>query len=61
LAVKQALQEKEGIQVDQIKLIYSGKPLLDDKTLGSYNITAGTTIYMILHLRGGGGGSIAAL
>jgi hypothetical protein len=25
--VKQALQEKEGIQVDQIRLIYSGKQL----------------------------------
>jgi hypothetical protein len=27
LMVKQALQEKEGIQVDQIRLIYSGKQL----------------------------------
>ena len=27
LAIKQALQEKEGIQVEQIRLIYSGKQL----------------------------------
>jgi len=27
LSVKQELQEKEGIQVDQIKLIFSGKQL----------------------------------
>lgn len=27
LAVKQALQEKEGIQVDQIRLVHSGKQL----------------------------------
>jgi ubiquitin-like protein Nedd8 len=27
LAVKQALQEKEGILVDQIRLIYSGRQL----------------------------------
>jgi Ubiquitin family len=52
--VKQALQEKEGIQVDQIKLIHSGKQLADDKTLESYNITAGSTIHMVLQLRGGG-------
>lgn len=53
LAVKQALQEKEGIQVDQIKLIYSGKQLADDKTLESYGIAAGATIHMVLQLRGG--------
>ena len=29
--VKQALQEKEGIQVEQIRLIFSGKQLADDK------------------------------
>ena len=55
LAIKQALQEKEGIQVDQIKLIHSGKQLADDKTLESYNIVAGATIHMVLQLRGGYG------
>jgi len=54
LSVKQALQEKEGIQVDQIRLIHSGKQLADDKTLESYNIAAGATIHMVLQLRGGG-------
>ncbi|KAJ0407591.1 hypothetical protein ATCC90586_006234 [Pythium insidiosum] len=61
LHVKQALQEKEGIQVDQIRLIYSGKQLLiysgkqlaDDKTLQDYNVAAGGTIHMVLQLRGG--------
>jgi len=53
--VKQALQEKEGIQVDQIKLIFSGKQLADEKTLESYGIVAGATIHMVLQLRGGGG------
>jgi ubiquitin-like protein Nedd8 len=53
LAIKQALQEKEGIQVDQIKLIYSGKQLADDKSLESYSINAGATIHMVLQLRGG--------
>lgn len=53
LAVKQALQEKEGIQVDQIRLIFSGKQLSDDRTLESYAINAGATIHMVLQLRGG--------
>ncbi|CAM9244321.1 unnamed protein product [Hapterophycus canaliculatus] len=51
--VKQALQEKEGIQVDQIRLIYSGKQLADDHTLAHYNVAAGGTIHMVLQLRGG--------
>ena len=47
LQIKQALQEKEGIQVD------SGKQLADDKTIESYQIAAGGTIHMVLQLRGG--------
>mmetsp|Transcript_6888 Transcript_6888/g.14946 ORF Transcript_6888/g.14946 Transcript_6888/m.14946 type:complete len:80 (+) Transcript_6888:123-362(+) len=53
LAVKQALQEKEGIQVDQIRLIFSGRQLADERTLESYSINAGATIHMVLQLRGG--------
>lgn len=53
LEVKQALQEKEGIQVDQIRLIYSGKQMSDDKGLNEYGVSAGGTIHMVLQLRGG--------
>lgn len=53
LQVKQALQEKEGIDVDQIRLIFSGKQLSDEKSLSEYNISAGGTIHMVLQLRGG--------
>jgi hypothetical protein len=53
LSVKQALQEKEGIQVDQIRLIFSGKQLSDEKSLQDYNVAAGGTIHMVLQLRGG--------
>ncbi|XP_026057822.1 polyubiquitin-like isoform X2 [Carassius auratus] len=35
-------------------LIYNGRQLEDDQTLGSYNIITGSTIYACLHLRGGG-------
>ena len=53
-SVKLSLQEKEGIVVQQIRLIFNGKQLDDTKTLDSYGITAGLTIHMILALRGGG-------
>mmetsp|Transcript_35469 Transcript_35469/g.35678 ORF Transcript_35469/g.35678 Transcript_35469/m.35678 type:complete len:80 (-) Transcript_35469:495-734(-) len=53
LAIKQALQEKEGIEVSQIRLIFSGKQLGDDSALRDYNIPAGATIHMVLQLRGG--------
>jgi len=53
LEVKSALQEKEGIQVDQIRLIYSGKQLNDNNTLASYDVKAGAVIHMVLQLRGG--------
>ncbi len=51
--LKQMLQEKEGIQVDQIRLIYQGKQLADAKKLSDYKISAGSTIHMVLQLRGG--------
>lgn len=53
LQVKTLLQEKEGITVAQIRLIYNGKQLADDKTLDSYSITGGATLHMVLALRGG--------
>ena len=51
--VKQALQEKEGIDIEQIRLIFGGKQLQDDLTISSYNMEAGNTIHMVLQLRGG--------
>jgi len=53
LDVKHALQEKEGIQADQIRLIFSGKQLADDKRLEEYGVNAGAVIHMVLQLRGG--------
>merc|ERR1712070_760434 len=38
IQVKEALQEKEGIQMEQIRLIFSGKQLADENSLQSYNI-----------------------
>ncbi len=51
--IKSALQEKEGIPGEQIRLIYSGKVLKDELTIQEANINPGTTLMMMMHLRGG--------
>jgi len=39
--------------VDQIRLIFSGRQLADERSLEHYKINAGATIHMVLQLRGG--------
>ena len=51
LQIKNALQEKEGILVEQIKLIYGGKQLADENRVTDYKIEPGTTLHMILQVR----------
>ena len=52
-AIKDYVNSQEGITVEQQRLIFNGKQLEDDKTLDDYNIGAGSTIALILRLRGG--------
>ena len=51
--IKNSLQEKEGIPVEQIRLICQGKVLKDELTIQEAKITPGTTLMMMMHLRGG--------
>jgi hypothetical protein len=64
LQVKEIIQEKEGIPIDQMRLVYKGKSLLDDKekfpkmkgellTLEEADIESGAVVMMVLSLRGG--------
>lgn len=51
--IKLTLAEDSGIPTAQLRLIFKGAPMEDDKTLKHYQVEAGCVIHVISQLRGG--------
>jgi hypothetical protein len=45
------VHQRDGIPVNQQRIIYAGKELEDNKTLGEYNVKDQCTLHMVLRLR----------
>ena len=52
-SVKSLLRDKEGIQPDQMRLLYGGKQLEGTETLRSCSIGENALLYLVLKSRGG--------
>ncbi|EIE20343.1 polyubiquitin precursor, partial [Coccomyxa subellipsoidea C-169] len=60
-SVKVGIQAKTGIPCFYQRLIYAGRQLQDDRTLEQCSVESGSTLHLVLRLRGGKGGFGALL
>ena len=58
LNVKVKLKEKDGVPVDEQRLLFGGHQLEDEYTLQHYNVQKESTIHLVLRLPGGAGSSV---
>lgn len=59
--LKALIQQQEGVPCEHCGLVYAGRQLQDERSLESYAIGEGSTVHLVLRLRGGKGGFGALL
>jgi hypothetical protein len=47
-AIKQKIQEKEGIAVQDQNIIFSGRKLEDDRMVNEYNFSGSSMVHLIV-------------
>ena len=52
-AIKEELQQREGISTQQQRLLFRGQNLNDNQTVETARISAGEVLHMVLSLRAG--------
>nr|XP_047140271.1 ubiquitin-like [Hydra vulgaris] len=53
LQLKKEIEDKQHIPVDQQRIVYQGKQLEDNNTLGYYEISDNADLHLVTRLRGG--------
>ena len=51
--LKRMIAEREGIPAGEMRLIFAGKELNEERALSDYNIGKASTVHLVLRLRGG--------
>lgn len=52
-ALKKKIADKEALPAGEMRLVYSGKNLDDDRSLNDYDIKNDATLHLLLRLAGG--------
>lgn len=50
-SIKNRIHEKEGVPVDQQRLVFNGKQLENTNSVADYSISADSTVHLVLRLR----------